>query len=215
MPIYKSIKEQVKNVLKGSDKNASFLAKYTAPLYVNLCCGPQKIPGYIGVDFLPDTTEITLDLRYEDLPFKNNSVEKLICISAINYFKYERAKKIIEDIYRVIKPGGIVRFAVQDLEIIAKRYLEKDTGFFFQKLPDGRDRFPGATMADKVNAWFYGYEIMGNPCQYVYDYDSLAYLFKEAGFTDIEHKKYLESKLQHIELIDNRPEQMFFLEAIK
>ena len=107
------------------------------------------------------------------------------------------------------------RFGVQDLEIIAKKYLDKDTDFFFQKLPDGRDRFVGATIADKVNAWFYGFEINGNPCQYVYDYESLSLLFKEAGFSTVERKQYMESRIAEIKLIDNRPEQMFFLEAIK
>jgi hypothetical protein len=70
-------------------------------------------------------------------------------------------------------------------------------------------------MGDKFNAWFYGYQIGNNSCQYVFDYESLACLFQEAGFSVIERKDYLDSRLPNIELIDNRPEQMFFLEAIK
>ena len=215
MSIIKKTLKKIINGLRREKKTPPFIINYNSTLYVNLCCGPQKIPNYINVDFLPGNADIIIDLRYENLPFKDNSVDKLICISSINYFKYERAKEIISDIYRSVKSGGIVRFAVQDLEIITKRYLEKDTDFFFEKLPDGTDRFAGATMADKFNAWFYGFAIKGNPCQYVYDYESLAYLFKEVGFSIVEQKKYLESRLKNIELIDNRPEQMFFLEAIK
>ena len=84
-----------------------------------------------------------------------------------------------------------------------------------QKLPDGRDRFEGHTLGDKFAAWFYGYEIGGFPCRYFYDFESLAYLFKMAGFTVVEKKAFCQSKLENIKLIDNRPDQMFFLEAIK
>lgn len=104
---------------------------------------------------------------------------------------------------------------VQDMRVLAGRYLRNDTEFFFQKLPDGRDRFEGLTIGDKFAAWFYGYAIKGMPCRYFYDNESLAHLFKEAGFSIVDTKQFRESRLEDIELIDNRPDQMFFLEAVK
>ena len=88
---------------------------------INLCCGIQKIPEYIGVDFLEGTAEIILDLRYENLPFEDNSVEKLVCISAINYFKYERAREIIQEVYRVLKPGGKLVMLTPNLESLGHK----------------------------------------------------------------------------------------------
>lgn len=181
---------------------------------VNLCCGNQKIPGYYGVDFVRGA-DLSLDLSKNDLPFRDGSLDAVICISAINYFTRARAQEIVSEVYRVLKPGGIARFGVQDMEAIARRYVEKDTEFFFQKLPDGRERFEGPTLGDKFAAWFYGYAIKGVPCRYFYDYESLAHLFKKAGFTIVENKAFQESRLNNIEQIDNRPEQMFFLEAVK
>lgn len=213
MPVKKIIKKIRSKIFKSDA--TPFSVNYASPLSVNLCCGGQKVDGYIGLDFEPGIADIVIDLRYNDLPFPDSSVDKLVCISAINYFKYQRAKEIISDVYRSMKTAGIVRFAVQDLNIIANKYVNKDREFFFQKLPDGRDRFEGITIGDKFNAWFYGYQIADNHCQYVYDYESLAQLFNEAGFSVVERKNYLESRLENIELIDNRPEQMFFLEAIK
>jgi hypothetical protein len=118
-------------------------------------------------------------------------------------------------VYRVLKPGEIARFGVQDMENIARKYVDKDASFFFQRLPDGRERFEGPTIGDKFAAWFYGYVIKGVSCRYFYDYESLAFLFTNAGFRIVEKKPYLVSRLDHIDLIDNRPDQMFFLEAIK
>jgi ubiquinone/menaquinone biosynthesis C-methylase UbiE len=181
---------------------------------INLCCGNQKIPAYYGIDFVRGV-DLYLDLSKNDLPFQDGSLDVVVCISAINYFTRARAQELVHEVHRVLKNGGIARFGVQDMESIARRYVEKDTEFFFQKLPDGRERFEGPTLGDKFAAWFYGYAIKGVPCRYFYDYESLAHLFKKAGFTTAEKKAFLESRLEHIKQIDNRPEQMFFLEAVK
>lgn len=181
---------------------------------INLCCGHQKIPGYFGIDFSRGV-DLYLDLSKDDLPFRDNSLDVVVCMSAINYFTRSRGQELVNDIYRVLRPGGIARFGVQDMESIALRYVRKERDFFFQKLPDGRERFEGPTLGDKFAAWFYGYAIKSSPCRYFYDYDSLSYLFKTAGFTIVEKKSFHDSRLEYIEMIDNRPDQMFFLEALK
>lgn len=180
---------------------------------INLCSGPQKIPGYIGLD-LGDKCDFRLDLERNNLPFKDNSMEAIICISAINYFTRARGLELVKEVFRVLKNGGIARFGVQDMESIAKRYVERDAAFFFQTI-NGQARFEGPTIGDKFAAWFYGYSSGKGPCRYFYDYESLAFLFIQAGFTLVERKDFLDSRLEDIQLIDNRPDQMFFLEAIK
>jgi ubiquinone/menaquinone biosynthesis C-methylase UbiE len=136
-------------------------------------------------------------------------------MSAINYFTRARAQQLVREMRRVLRPGGVCRVGVQDMRALAERYVRGDTEFFFQKLPDGRDRFEGPTLGDKFAAWFYGYAVGANRCEYFYDFESLAYLFREAGFSLIEHKAYRESRLPEVELFDNRADQMFFLEALK
>lgn len=181
---------------------------------VNLCSASQRIPGYLSVDFIGNV-DLRLDLNKNNLPFDDNSLDAVLCISAINYFTRTRGQEIVNEVYRVLQPGGIARFGVQDLHRLARRYVDGDVEFFSQKLPDGKDRFEGPTLGDKFVAWFYGYAIKGNPCRYFYDYESLAHLFKTAGFTAVEEKRFMDSRLEHIELIDNRADQMFFLEAVK
>ncbi len=182
---------------------------------VNLGSGPNHLAGYYNIDITRDA-DMPIDLEKWLLPFLDGTLSAVVCISVINYFSRERAQEIVNDIYRALKPGGVARFGTQDLGLIAQKYVDRDRSFFFQKLPDGRDRFPGVTMADKINAWFYGYPTAnGKHCKYVYDYESLEEIFKEAGFLRVERKQYLESILPDVEKIDNRPDQMFFLEAIK
>ena len=181
---------------------------------VNLCCGPKQVHGFFGIDVIAGC-DLHLDLSRYNLPFADDSLEAVVCMSAINYFTRRRAEELVRETFRALRPGGVCRMGVQDMRVLAERYLRNDTEFFFQRLPDGRDRFEGPTLGDKFSAWFYGYAIMGMPCRYFYDYDSLAYLFKEAGFPIVEQKQFRESRLKDIELIDNRPDQMLFLEAVK
>lgn len=182
---------------------------------INLCCGPIKLDGYINIDLNPQA-DLVLDLDYQNLPFDANSMEVVVCISAINYFSKKRGEAIINETFRVLKPDGIARFAVQDLVVLAQKYLDRDEAFYFQKNADGSDRFYGVTYAEKLNSWFYGYETAEYKSgKYMYDFETLALLFKKAGFKKIEQKSYLESAIENIHAIDNRPDQMFFLEAVK
>ena len=182
---------------------------------INLCCGPAILDDYLNIDMSP-SADLVIDLEKELLPFKDNSVESLVCMSAINYFTKRRALDIIKDVHRVLRPGGVTRFGVQDLKILAEKYLRKDRNFYFQKHPDGQTRFPGETFGDKFNHFFYGFESLEHKhCKYVYDFDTLKLLCEKAGFYKIEEKKYQESALPEIKNIDNRPEQMFYLEAVK
>lgn len=181
---------------------------------VNLCCGSQRVSGYLGVDYAVDA-ELVLDLSRIDLPFPENSLDTIVCMSAINYFTYQRGGQLVRQIYRALRPGGVCRVGVQDMKELAERYVRNNNDFYFQKLPDGRERFEGPTIGDKFAAWFYGYASGPNRCQYFYDFQSLAHLFKEAGFAIIERRAFLDSRLSEVELLDNRPDQMFFLEAVK
>ncbi|MEZ7196518.1 class I SAM-dependent methyltransferase [Pseudodesulfovibrio karagichevae] len=182
-------------------------------LRVNLCCGTNLLPGYVNLDVNPPA-DIVIDLDEKLLPFPDASVRHLVCISAINYLARERAAEVVADVHRVLVPGGIARFAVQDLRELVSHYLQGDA-FYAEKLPDGRDRFPGATFGDKLNEFFGGFRAGTKRCRHVYDFQSLSLLFSQAGFDSIRRMEYRESAIPGIEAIDNRPEQMFFLEAVK
>lgn len=181
---------------------------------VNLCCGQQKVEGYFGID-ANDGADLRLDLARINLPFQECSLKVIVCMSAINYFTRARARELIGEMHRVLEPGGVCRVGVQDMKSLAERYIRGDEEFFFQKLVDGRDRFEGPTIGDKFAAWFYGYSAGTSHCKYFYDFASLAYLFDEAGFELVERKNYRESRIAEIEQLDNRADQMFFLEATK
>lgn len=160
---------------------------------VNLC--GVGLDGFVNVDISLKADKIR-DLSWMRLPFKDNSVDYLICMSAINYFTKKRAQKIINDVYRVLKPNGVCRFGTQDLAKICSGYLSNDFS------------------CERVNEWFRGYKSNGRKCKYVYDSETLWMMFYETGFREITPCAYKNSP-NDIGQYDNRPEQMFFIEAKK
>ena len=120
---------------------------------VNLCCGSQKVPGYLGIDIAMGS-DLEIDLERDDLPFPDAKLEAVVMMSAINYFPRNRGKELIKEMFRVLEPGGVCRVGVQDMRALAQRYVSNDVEFFFEKLPDGRDRLEGPTIGDKFAAWF-------------------------------------------------------------
>ncbi len=81
---------------------------------INLCSGSISLQGYINIDL--QAGDVRLDLEKDLLPFPANSVDVLVCVSAINYFDRGRAQEIIRDVFRVLKPGAVCRFGTQDLQ---------------------------------------------------------------------------------------------------
>ena len=185
-------------------------------VFVNLCSGEVILNEYINID-LDSRSELKLDLEKRLIPFQDNSIDRVVIMSAINYFTYDRASIIIDDIYRILKPGGIIRVGVQDLELISKKYLDKDYKFFFQTNKSFMQRFHGETLGDKINYFFYrgGSGIRNKHHKYMWDFNSLKFLFHNSGFEKIENKNYLESSIPNIDKIDNRAEMFFYLEASK
>ena len=166
-------------------------------LKINLCSGLVRVDGYINIDICGDP-DILIDLEEKLLPFAVNSVDVVVCMSAINYFTRARAREIIGDVFRALKPGGVTRFGVQDLRALTRWYL-------FHKIS-----------CDEFNDYFYGFDSgKGKHCKYVYDYITLEALFKECGFVQVMEMIYQHSTIPEADELDNRPDQMFYLEAVK
>ena len=167
---------------------------------VNLC--GVGLEGFVNVD-ISWKADIRRNLNWQRVPFEDNSVDALICMSAINYFHKDRAEYLIKDVYRVLKPKGICRFGVQDLETICRKYLSGDPRFG----------------CERVNRWFNspstdGFKASGQRNKYVYDYITLKDLFVAAGF-DFIHRSFYQDAMYELSQYDNREDQMFFLEVAK
>lgn len=91
---------------------------------LNLGCGHRYHPAWVNVDFrVTGPGVIAHDLNYP-VPFADNSFDVVYHSHLLEHFPKRYAPLFLQECFRVLKPGGIIRVAVPDLEQITRLYLD-------------------------------------------------------------------------------------------
>ncbi len=90
---------------------------------VNLGCGSTYHNEWINIDFVKRKSDvIAYDLR-KSFPIDDNSCEVVYASHLLEHLTRKEAMIFLENCYRVLKPGGLIRIVVPDLEVIARLYI--------------------------------------------------------------------------------------------
>lgn len=90
---------------------------------LNIGCGPTKLDGYDNLDNnLKWEPDILADAR--DLPSDDNAYDLVQSYGFIEHIEPDDIQQVINEMYRVLKPGGEVRIGTEDLHFHVKRYME-------------------------------------------------------------------------------------------
>ena len=93
------------------------------PVLVNVGCGETWHPDWVNFDASPCHPSIRpLDARGR-LPFESGSVDVCYSSHVLEHLGRVEAEHFVGECARVLKPGGILRLVVPDLEMIAREYL--------------------------------------------------------------------------------------------
>ena len=96
--------------------------------YVNLGCGTRYHPDWINIDIASSGEGVIAhDLR-KGIPLADASCDAIYHSHLLEHLRPSQALKLMQECYRVQKPGGFLRVAIPDLEQICLRYLEKLQG---------------------------------------------------------------------------------------
>ena len=92
--------------------------------YLNLGCGGHFHPDWVNVDFKSaHSLVITHDLN-QGIPFADTLFDAVYHSHLLEHFPKNQAPRFIKECWRVLKPGGILRVVVPDLEQIVHCYLQ-------------------------------------------------------------------------------------------
>jgi predicted SAM-dependent methyltransferase len=107
---------------------------------LHLGCGRRYIPGFVHID-LADYPHIDYKSDVSDLSmFKGNSIDLIYACHVLERFKRYEVEKVLKELYRVLKLGGILRIAVPDFEAVVKVYEKyKDMELIMGLLYGGQD----------------------------------------------------------------------------
>ncbi len=92
---------------------------------LNLGCGQNFHSDWINIDFASTGENVINHNLLEGIPFSDNEFDVVYHSHVLEHFSKKQADFFLEECYRVLKPNGIIRIAVPDLEQIAKLYIEK------------------------------------------------------------------------------------------
>lgn len=100
---------------------------------LNLGCGDRYLPGWVNVDFVSHSKDVITHNLLLPLPFENEEFDAVYSSHVLEHFSKIEASNFLSEIHRVLKPGGILRIAVPDLERFAKGYLDCLNNFRAEK----------------------------------------------------------------------------------
>ncbi len=89
---------------------------------LHLGCGKTHIPGYIHIDEV-DFPHIDFKRDISDLSiFGDCSVDLIYACHVLEHFKRKEIDNVLNEWYRVLKVGGMIRLSVPDFEAIITIY---------------------------------------------------------------------------------------------
>jgi predicted SAM-dependent methyltransferase len=91
--------------------------------YLNLGCGTHFNPQWVNIDFVKTADGVIAHNLLNGIPFDDNMFDVVYHSHVLEHFSKNEAIQFIEECYRVLKPGGIIRIALPDLEQIIANYL--------------------------------------------------------------------------------------------
>lgn len=97
------------------------------PKYLNLGCGSRYHPAWINIDIAPHGPEVIQHDLSRGIPLPSASCEVVYHAAVFEHLRCVDAAAYLAECYRVLKPGGLVRIGVPDLEKICQLYLTKLT----------------------------------------------------------------------------------------
>lgn len=169
------------------------------PSVLHLGCGPNylALPGWVNIDGnLFCKKDLWLDVTI-GLPFPDQSIDAVYAHHLLEHLGENGLRRVLQESYRVLKPGGGLRLVTPDLRKAIRAYLAGDE-HFFSDWPERR-RSPGG----KLN----NYLLCRNQHRFMFDFEFLKEFLTDAGFGDCREVGPGESYLFPTEKLEKIPEE--------
>lgn len=95
------------------------------PVLVNVGCGGRIHPDWVNIDIESTRPGVIAHDISRSLPMETGSCDAVYHSAVLEHIRPQDAGRLLAECHRVLKPGGILRIGVPDLETIARLYLEK------------------------------------------------------------------------------------------
>jgi len=164
--------------------------------------------GLLTEDHLqPGDDMVRLDAR--KLPYADNSVEAIYSSHTLQHLYLHEAESVLSECARVLKPGGILRLALPDVEHLARQLLSgvggagQDAGRYFNSrllaYPEDRPTLSGRLQS----------AVGGHTNRWQASASMVRQLMIGAGLVHIYDREYRRGNLPMLDTIETREDSLF------
>ena len=90
---------------------------------LNFGCGHRYAHGWVNIDFHSERPEVQRVNLLRRLPFADSTFEVVYSSHVLEHFAPATAAGLLRECHRVLKPGGILRTVLPDLESACREYV--------------------------------------------------------------------------------------------
>jgi SAM-dependent methyltransferase len=174
---------------------------------LNWGCGAHPEPGWVNSDLKDGPgIDLTCDIR-DGLPIADATFDYVVSIHALPMISYRELVPVLQELRRVLRPEGVLRLGLPDLERAMRAYRAGDRSYFL--VPDEDE----PTLSGKLitQLLWYGWTVSLFTEEFAID------LMQRAGFRDVRPCPFrvTTSAYPDIVSLDNRPRESFFVEGVR
>jgi len=157
-----------------------------------------------------------INLRNQ-FPFADNSLDFVYSSHFIEHIQTYEVIALFKQCYRALKPGGIMRIATPDLEVIARQYLADSDPI--NRVEVINDHFWGLvehtntapSLHERILTWF------ARGHQWMYNYEYFKKILILAGFDQAKIVKcaYRQGQTPNLDFLDRHPDHTIYVEVTK
>ena len=97
------------------------------PKKLNIGAGDGALPGWLNTDLLPTSRAVVYLDATRRFPFDDDTFDYVFSEHMIEHVDYAGALRMLRECHRVLKPGGKIRIATPDLEVLIGLHAQEKT----------------------------------------------------------------------------------------
>ena len=168
-------------------------------------CGSVQLEGWVNADIDP-RAQLIVNLKRR-LPFPANALDRIYSEHVLEHVSAEDGVSFLREAHRTLRPGGVIRVAMPDLDDLIDGYSNDWKRFDWLHWP-GHEFI--RTRAEMLNIAFRWWGHL-----YLYNREELERRLHEAGFSSITFCEHGESIHEDLRNLETRDDSRLIAEATK
>ena len=190
------------DLVRPRERRKARLVAGQPEIRLHLGCGGERKVGWINIDLLGDPVDVAWNMA-SPLPFDSGSVAAIFHEHLLEHLPLRASDAFMQECYRVLRPGGILRIGVPDAGSLISSYAGDQS--YLEEMHPGR---PTALLA--VQELFYWHRHCA-----MFDVETLGLLFRAGGFPDPGQREFGDTDLDQAPDTERRRAETLYMEARK